>query len=188
MKLFRRSKTAQPNVPPEVAEYYQAERRDRKSVTWIMTIITLLATVAVVIGLFLAGRWLYNTLRNRQPAPAQPTTSENQPSNTDNGSNTNNVPSDVPSQSEEGSPEPTDSSESSDRSSAAEDTDDQEDTPASSDSGNDSSRRSASQPSSGAATSGEALTNTGPGDTALMVFVATTAIAYVGYRLKLAKQ
>ncbi len=52
MALLRRNKTTAPDMPPEVDDYYQAEKRDRKGAAWLLGLGALLVTVALVLGLF----------------------------------------------------------------------------------------------------------------------------------------
>lgn len=76
MKLpFRRRDKE--DVPAEIKEYYQAERRERVGVAWAVALLTLLITVGIVMGLFFGGRWLYRTLANRDQN--QTATTQNQP-------------------------------------------------------------------------------------------------------------
>jgi hypothetical protein len=44
------------NVPAEVKEYYQAEKRERAGVAWMLAAATFAVVVAVVLGLFFGGR------------------------------------------------------------------------------------------------------------------------------------
>ena len=79
MKLpFRRNNKE--DVPAEIKEYYQAERRERVGVAWAVALLTLLITVGIVMGLFFGGRWLYRSLANRDRN--QPATTQNQPPET----------------------------------------------------------------------------------------------------------
>jgi cytoskeletal protein RodZ len=58
MALFRRKKN-QEVMPDEVRDYYEAEQRDRMGMTWLLAIGAFLLTAALVVGLFFAGRWVY---------------------------------------------------------------------------------------------------------------------------------
>jgi len=42
-------------VPKEVKEFYQAERRERVGVAWLLALATLITTVLVAFGLFFGG-------------------------------------------------------------------------------------------------------------------------------------
>jgi hypothetical protein len=72
---FRRNK--KDDVPAEIQEYYQAERRERAGIAWVVGLATLLITLAVVLGLFYGGRWLYRTVVDGDRTP--PTTQTETP-------------------------------------------------------------------------------------------------------------
>lgn len=183
MRLFRRSKSTQSNVPLEVAEYYQAERKERHGVAWLMTLVTLLVTAAIVVGFFLAGRWAYRTLKHHDTPSATKTTSNegkksdssesktsSDSANSNSGSSTTPPASETPAQS---TPADEGAGESAEHNSGT-DTAPSESSPA---------------PTTPApAPSESALANTGPGDTATLLFVFTSALTYVAYRYKLARQ
>jgi len=61
MALFRRRKT-NAGVLPEIEEYYEAEKRDRTAVAWLMAIVSIVCVVALIIGLFFGGRFVYDRL------------------------------------------------------------------------------------------------------------------------------
>lgn len=78
MALFNRRKKSVDNVPAEVQEYYQAEKRERTGVAWLLALGTLLATVLLAIALFFGGRWLYRTIFNKdEPKTGQQQTENN---------------------------------------------------------------------------------------------------------------
>lgn len=60
MALFRRNKE-QDVLPDEVKDYYKAEQRERMGMAWLVAAGGFLVTIAIVIGLFFAGRWAYTT-------------------------------------------------------------------------------------------------------------------------------
>ena len=173
MKLFRRSKPVQPNVPPEVAEYYQAERRERRGVAWLMTLFTLLVTVAVVLGLFIAGRWLYHTVQNRNKKPtvtatqSKDTTKKTADNDSDSATNDTAPASGTPDASTPDEPSSGDTTPTPATPTPAPATPSTPSTPA---------------PSTGAT---QPLTNTGPGDTAAVLFIGAALIGYSSYRYKL---
>lgn len=92
---FRRGNDSQNDLPKEVQEYYQNEKRQRRGVAGLLAIGTLLATVVLALGLFFGGRWLYRSLSDRDSQPAKvsqsdttsneqiPGTEENKPASTD---------------------------------------------------------------------------------------------------------
>ncbi len=60
MALFKRKNTN--SVLPEVDEYYQAERRDRPWLAWVLALVSVAVVVLIVVGLFLGGRWAYRQI------------------------------------------------------------------------------------------------------------------------------
>lgn len=60
MALFRRNKE-QDVLPDEVKDYYKAEQRERMGMAWLVAAGGFLVTIAIVLGLFFAGRWAYTT-------------------------------------------------------------------------------------------------------------------------------
>lgn len=50
----------QADVPEEIQEeYYQAPRKERAGVAWLLAFGTLIVTVIIAAGVFFAGRWAY---------------------------------------------------------------------------------------------------------------------------------
>lgn len=62
MTLFNRRNKNKSEVPAEVQEYYQAERRDRTGIAWLLAIGTLIVTILLATGIFFAGRWAYRKI------------------------------------------------------------------------------------------------------------------------------
>jgi hypothetical protein len=58
----RRKNDAKQDVPPEVQDYYQAEKRERTGVAWLLGLATVIITVVLAFALFFGGRWLWRTL------------------------------------------------------------------------------------------------------------------------------
>ncbi len=85
----RKKKEETEAVPAEVQEYYQAEKRERIGVAWVLALVTLAITVAVVLGLFFGGRAVYrqahkdkdNTSQTKPEENPTPAT-QNQPAGT----------------------------------------------------------------------------------------------------------
>lgn len=53
----------------ELEEYY-ANQNNRTAKAWLMAILSLVLTVAVLAGLFFGGKWLYNVIWNNDDTPA----------------------------------------------------------------------------------------------------------------------
>lgn len=49
-----------PQMPPELSDYYNAEKRDRAWATWLLGFATLVVTILLAVLLFLGGRWVVN--------------------------------------------------------------------------------------------------------------------------------
>lgn len=70
MGLFDRFRRNQQDsvLPDEVREYYEAGQQPRRGVAILLTLAALVATVAIVAGLFFAGRFIYNEfIRDDKP-------------------------------------------------------------------------------------------------------------------------
>lgn len=50
------------DLPAEVQEYYQSERRERVGIAWLLAGGTLILTLLLAFGLFFGGRWAYNKI------------------------------------------------------------------------------------------------------------------------------
>lgn len=61
---FNRNKEDKPAVPAELSNYYQAEKQQQNARLWALGFLTLLATIAIVYGLFLGGRWIVGTFQD----------------------------------------------------------------------------------------------------------------------------
>lgn len=72
-------------VPEEVQDYYEAERKQRASVAWMLAFFSLILTLAVATGAFYGGRAVYRRVKkNNQPevavqTPATSDQAETQP-------------------------------------------------------------------------------------------------------------
>lgn len=62
MALFNRSNKNKTEVPAEIQEYYQAEKRDRTGIAWLLAFGTLVVTILLAAGIFFAGRWAYRKI------------------------------------------------------------------------------------------------------------------------------
>lgn len=50
---------ASEEVPAEIQEYYESERKERGGMAWLLALATLAATVLLALGLFFGGRFVY---------------------------------------------------------------------------------------------------------------------------------
>lgn len=84
-------------LPQEVQEYYQGERRERTGVAWLLALGTLIVTLAVAFGLFWTGRWVYRTVagddNKKTPTIAQPASPASPASPTGTSSTKTTTPS-----------------------------------------------------------------------------------------------
>lgn len=72
MAIFRR-RNNQANVPEEIREYYQSERRERAGIAWLLAFGTLVVTILLAGGIFFAGRWAYRSVFNKEKNPSPQT-------------------------------------------------------------------------------------------------------------------
>lgn len=82
MALFNRKKKKDV-LPQEVREYYQAERRDRTGMAWLLAIATLLVTFLIAAALFFGGRWVYRAVFDNDDKAGKTTTSQTESSGTE---------------------------------------------------------------------------------------------------------
>ena len=75
----RREKVVEQEIPEEINEYYQAERRERTGVAWLLALGTLVVTLLLAVGLFFGGRWVWRkVVKNDKPAQTAQTSNESQ--------------------------------------------------------------------------------------------------------------
>lgn len=74
MALFKRKQST--SVLPEVDEYYQAQRRDRGWLSWLLAFVSVAIIVLLFVGLFLGGRWLYREVSNNNTTQQTSNTNE----------------------------------------------------------------------------------------------------------------
>lgn len=92
MALFRRNKSANsPALPEEVNDYYQAEKRDRTWMAWLLALLSLAVTTLLIMALFFGGRWVYRKIRpsNTPTAPIAGNQTNESPSSTPQGGSNN---------------------------------------------------------------------------------------------------
>lgn len=81
MNLFKRKQNLPdeaPAMPPELNQYYQAEKRQQNVVAWLLGLATLAVTIAVAFLLFMGGRWVVQKIR-KDPSQAPGTTQQESP-------------------------------------------------------------------------------------------------------------
>jgi len=171
MALFRRKQNATTALP-EIEKYYEAERRDRSGLAWLLAIASIIAVAIVIIGVFFGGRWLYHKAVHKTPkAPiAAQTASKPTPDNSSQNSTS-------------------DSSKSSEGTSSTK-------TTTNSGAGSTSTPANNTQPTTSATTTPSTttsqaqtpskLTNTGPEDIVPAFFIATF-LGVILYRLKVVR-
>ncbi len=74
---FRRNRQDDSVLPAEVNEYYETEQRDRRGVAVLLGIITLIITLLIAAGLFLAGRAVYRSVTKDDKPKTVQTESKN---------------------------------------------------------------------------------------------------------------
>lgn len=166
-----------PPMPPEIQQYYKAERRERTGVAWLLAIGTLLITIAIIVGLFLGGRWLYRKATHKSTSS---TTSQTNSGNSQQ-KNTNKPAQGSGSGSSSGG---TLSSGTSNGSGTSSGNKTAPSTPVPTPGAAGSVTTGGVVPPTAARTS---IPNTGPGDT-IAIFFAVSATGYAVHRLVLSKK
>lgn len=72
-------------LPEEVKDYYESEKREKAGVAGMLAIGTLLLTVALALGLFYSGRWVYRTVFDRDNGSTQQVSSDENQQTTNEG-------------------------------------------------------------------------------------------------------
>lgn len=155
MGLFRRDKV---DETVESASVYDTPPRERNWMAWLLSLVTLLVTVAVIVGLFYGGRWVYRKATGNNNKQA---TTQNTPASTHEEDEDEN---------DEDEPEESSGSTSSTSTTSP--------TPSASQNTNTSTPAPGSTTTS--STSGD-LPETGPGDT-VAIFVAVSLLGYLAHR------
>ena len=97
MALFSRKKSVtQTSIPAEVQDYYQAERRERTGVAWLLAIATLVVTIILALVLFFGGRWLYREVRGTDQNTTTPISSVEQSTQESNQTSNTSENKDAP--------------------------------------------------------------------------------------------
>lgn len=77
------------NKQQEVKDYYQATAGKNMWMVWLLSAITFVGTILVVLGLFWAGRWIYQkvTAPDNQPATTETQPNDQSADSSSNGQN-----------------------------------------------------------------------------------------------------
>lgn len=92
MALFRSKKQQVQTQIPELQDYYATQKKESTAMAWLLAIGSLLVTVAIFIGLFLGGRWLYRSVTNNDDKSTNTTQTENKPANSGSSSTSTTQP------------------------------------------------------------------------------------------------
>jgi cytoskeletal protein RodZ len=76
MAWFNRNKKST-IVLPELEKYYEAERRERTGLAWILAFVSVAGVALVLIGVFFGGRWTYRHFKNDKPSTVAVIETEN---------------------------------------------------------------------------------------------------------------
>ena len=68
MAIFNRKK-ANKAVLPEIEKYYDAEKRERAGLAWLLALTSIAVVALVLIGAFFGGRWVYRKATDNNKAP-----------------------------------------------------------------------------------------------------------------------
>jgi hypothetical protein len=156
-------------VPSEIQEYYEAEKRERTWVAWVLALATLAATVLLALGLYFGGRWVYRQAFDNDKTETQTEQSQEEQNET--------VNSPVAVEPEnESAPQPTTPSPSPQTQPQSQPSRPETSTTSSSANSANPSTSSTTTPRTGP------LPSTGPADV-LTLFIVTTLVATVLHRL-----
>ncbi len=59
---FTRKNKEIPEIPEEFQTYYEAEKKERKGMAWLLGLATLAITILLALVLFFAGRWIVDKI------------------------------------------------------------------------------------------------------------------------------
>lgn len=170
--MAAQKKTPKTNkVLPEVEKYYEAEKRERAGLAWLLAVASVAIVAAVLIGAFFGGRWLYRKYTGKTDNTTVSVETTSQASESQSTTQTTE-PVDAQSQSTDGNTAQTTTSPSASN--------------ASSTSSQAQETTNASTNVSQASASTSQLVNTGA-ESVLPVFIVTSVFGTLLYRRKLSR-
>ncbi len=183
MAIFRRKTTTE---IPELQEYYATRRPASGVMSWLLALLSLIITAAVILGLFFGGRWLWRKFKSNKDKVV--TTTQNTGERIEHGLDSGFSGSS--SSTSDGSTDSNSSSEntSSENSAAVSGSSTGQTGSNSNGSTNNTSNGQGQIGASGVSTSvpnnpnvvnSATLTNTGPGETVAVAFIGATLVGYV---------
>lgn len=179
----------------ELEEYYANQNKRRSGTAWLMAFLSLLITIAIIVALFFAGRWIYRAIFDNNDASETGTSETSEGTQTDlptfdsEGNEiggdrgvgfeegTSNNPDDLIV--EEGSGEAGSEGTVSDEAAS---TDEPNADRIAAGAGDSTGGDNTSDVASSTDTNDEELPDTGPGESILAVLIAVTILGYLGSR------
>lgn len=79
---WRKKDKTSSTLPPEIKEFYDSGKRQRKSVAWLLAFVALVVTIFLTFGAFFGGRWVYRKIAGSNKPTI--TVTNNQTSNSKN--------------------------------------------------------------------------------------------------------
>jgi flagellar motor protein MotB len=193
MALFNRKNRT--NVPEEIQEYYQTERRERAGIAWLLAFGTLVVTIVLAAGIFFAGRWAYRKIAGSDNGSTQVAQNE-QKQQGEQGTRTPDNSSEQTEEERRAAEEPQ-RQEEADRKAAEErqaeekrQAEQERKKAAERERAEQQQREEAAAGGSGGqqvASAGDSIPSTGPGDT-VAIFLGATVVGYVLHLMIARKQ
>lgn len=87
----QKKQTKSDKVLPEIEKFYEAEKRERAGLAWILAIASVAMVAAALIGVFFGGRWIYRKATHNSgetSVAVQTTTSSTNESSSSSADNT----------------------------------------------------------------------------------------------------
>lgn len=194
MALFnRRSKT---DVPEEIQEYYQTEKRERAGIAWLLAFGTLIVTIVLAAAIFFAGRWAYRKIAGNNDTPTTTQVAQNDDQSQEGSSSDSSdeqTEEEKKAEAEKKAEEARRAEEERQADEERERQNEQENQSESEEERERSGSQSTEQSADGGdvgdqqiAATGDTIPDTGPGDT-LAIFLAVSALGYVAHRMYTSK-